>query len=81
MPCSHKSKPTNGAVCQRPGRNIQAVKHTPFEIRSWTSIVGEATSGREAVSMAEKLSPDVVIMDLAMPLLNGVEATRQLLRA
>jgi DNA-binding NarL/FixJ family response regulator len=44
-------------------------------------VVGEATSGREAVSMAEKLSPHVVIMDLAMPLLNGVEATRQLLRA
>jgi len=43
-------------------------------------ILGEATSGREAVSLAEKLSPDVAIMDIAMPLLNGVEATRQMLR-
>ena len=43
-------------------------------------IVGEANSGREAVNLAIKLSPNVLIMDLAMPLLNGVEATRQVLR-
>jgi len=41
-------------------------------------IVGEATSGRQAVAVAEQLRPDVVIMDLAMPLLNGMEATRQI---
>ena len=41
-------------------------------------IVGEAASGREAVSLAGQLQPDVVIMDLAMPLLNGMEATRQI---
>lgn len=43
-------------------------------------IVGEATTGRQAVMLAEKLAPDILIMDLAMPLLNGVEATRQVLR-
>jgi DNA-binding NarL/FixJ family response regulator len=43
-------------------------------------IVGEATSGRAAVTLAMKLSPNILIMDIAMPLLNGVEATRQVLR-
>jgi two-component system response regulator NreC len=41
-------------------------------------IVGEAANGREAVQLAEKLQPDVVIMDVAMPELNGIEATRRL---
>jgi len=42
--------------------------------------VGEASSGREAVAMVLKLHPDVVVMDIAMPLLNGMEATRQILK-
>lgn len=41
-------------------------------------IVGEAETGRQAVMMAKKLMPDVVVMDIAMPLLNGLEATRQI---
>ncbi|MFN7993634.1 MAG: response regulator transcription factor [Bryobacteraceae bacterium] len=41
-------------------------------------IVGEAGNGREAVEFAEKLQPDVVVMDVAMPELNGIEATRRL---
>jgi DNA-binding NarL/FixJ family response regulator len=41
-------------------------------------IVGEASNGREAVESAETLRPDVVIMDVAMPELNGIEATRRL---
>ena len=44
------------------------------------SVVGEAESGRQAVQMTRKLLPDVVVMDIAMPLLNGLEATRQILR-
>ena len=43
------------------------------------AVVGEAHNGREAVDMALSLSPDVVVMDIAMPLLNGLEATRQIL--
>ena len=43
-------------------------------------LVGEAEDGRSAVKMACELQPDVVIMDIAMPLLNGVEATRQIKR-
>lgn len=43
-------------------------------------VVGEATSGRQAVALAKKLMPAVVVMDIAMPLLNGLEATRQILQ-
>ena len=44
-------------------------------------VVGEAQTGREAVALAKKLRPAVVVMDIAMPLLNGLEATRQILKA
>ncbi len=41
-------------------------------------IVGEDGNGREAVEQAEKLQPDIVVMDVAMPELNGIEATRRI---
>jgi DNA-binding NarL/FixJ family response regulator len=41
-------------------------------------VVGEAETGRQAIQLARKLRPDVVVMDIAMPLLNGLEATRQI---
>ena len=44
-------------------------------------IVGEAADGREAVSLAETLRPQVVIMDIAMPELSGIEATAQIAKA
>ncbi len=42
------------------------------------AVVGEASDGRAAVQMAEKLSPDVVVMDIAMPNLNGIEAASRI---
>ena len=43
-------------------------------------VVGEVENGRQAVQMAKKLQPDVCVMDVVMPTLNGVEATRQVLK-
>jgi two-component system, NarL family, response regulator NreC len=44
-------------------------------------VVAEAADGREAVDMACELKPDVVIMDVGMPELNGIEATREIIQA
>ena len=41
-------------------------------------IVGEVDNGRDAVSLTEKLKPDIVILDIGMPQLNGLDATRQI---
>src|SRR5579884_1040920 len=43
-------------------------------------VIGEADDGRQAVELAERLHPDVIVMDIAMPTLNGLEATRQIKR-
>jgi len=58
----------------RKGLRLQLEQNSDFEV------VGEATEGREAVRMAEELLPDVVIMDIAMPNLNGIQATTQLVK-
>jgi DNA-binding NarL/FixJ family response regulator len=55
-------------------------------LRAWlersghVQVVGEAADGREAVAVVEQLQPDVVIMDIAMPMLNGIDATAQITR-
>jgi DNA-binding NarL/FixJ family response regulator len=58
----------------RRGLREQLSQHEGWEI------CGEATNGREAVRMASKLEPDVAVIDLSMPELNGLEATRQIRR-
>ena len=54
---------------------------TLLEAEGDIEVVGEADTGRQAVALADQLRPGVVVMDIAMPSLNGVEATRQILKA
>ncbi|MBE7555931.1 MAG: response regulator transcription factor [Anaerolineales bacterium] len=54
--------------------------HTLLEVTPDLEVVGEATTGAEAVALAESLQPEVILMDLNMPGLSGVEATRQILQ-
>lgn len=51
-----------------------------LEERSDWEVVAEAGDGREAVRQAEELKPDVAVIDIGMPLLNGIEATRQVVK-
>jgi len=57
----------------RAGLRLLLERHADFEV------VGEAADGRQAVDIATELKPAVVVMDIAMPQLNGVEAARQIL--
>ncbi|MGD0813101.1 MAG: response regulator transcription factor [Verrucomicrobiota bacterium] len=52
-----------------------------LELEDDLEVAGEAQDGRQAIALAKKLRPNVVLMDIAMPLLNGLEATRQVLKA
>ena len=59
----------------RQGLKLILAAHSDLEV------VGEAANGREAVELAATLKPDIVLMDVAMPELNGIEATRRIVQA
>ena len=52
-----------------------------LELEDDLEVVGEAKNGQEAVAMVKKLRPALVLMDVTMPLLNGLQATRQILES
>ena len=64
--------------------DIKAVREgfrTLLEHEDDFEVVGEANNGRRAVAMVKKLRPSVVLMDVAMPIMNGLLATREILKA
>jgi DNA-binding NarL/FixJ family response regulator/class 3 adenylate cyclase len=75
--------PKDGPVVRVLIADDQALVRTGFrmilEAEPNVEVVGEASDGREAVEQARRLTPDVVLMDVRMPELDGIEATRQLL--
>jgi DNA-binding NarL/FixJ family response regulator len=59
----------------RTGLRLQLERNEAFEV------IGEAADGRQAVRMAQELTPDVVIMDIAMPSLNGIQAAAEIVKS
>lgn len=58
--------------------SMRLMLRTLFEAKTNLEIVGEASSGADAIASVEKLSPDVVVMDVIMPGMNGIDATREI---
>src|SRR5579862_5667727 len=77
---------TETRACVKPIRILLADDHTVMrrglrlllESRPEFSVVAEASDGREAVEQAETLRPDVAVMDIGMPHLNGIEAAQRI---
>ena len=59
---------------------LRRILRTLLEERSDWTVCGEAANGCEAIDKAQELQPDLIVMDLAMPLLNGIDASRMLKR-
>jgi len=59
---------------------VRAGVRSLLEDQTDCDVCGEAGNGREAVSLAQKLKPDIVVLDITMPELNGLEAARQMLK-
>lgn len=72
---------TNSILIADDNRTVRECVHQILDMEPDFTVCGEAKDGREAVQMAGDLHPDVVIIDLAMPVMNGLEAARLIHRS
>ena len=61
-------------------RVIREIMRNLLQAEEDIQVIAEAENGRQAVALTVQLCPDVVIMDISMPLINGMEATRQIMQ-
>ena len=78
MTPKNKEKKIRLLICDD-SKLIVAVLTSIFEKTTDICVVGSASNGQEAIDMAEKLKPDIITMDIAMPKLNGYEATKHIM--
>ncbi|WP_435738411.1 response regulator transcription factor [Cellulosimicrobium sp. PMB13] len=77
VPSTERTPPIRVLVCE--DQELVRVGYvTIFSAQADMEVVGEAQDGRSAVEAARRLRPDVVVMDIRMPVLDGIEATRQI---
>jgi len=62
-------------------REVRTAFRKILEMEADLEVVGVVNNGQQAVAMVKKLRPNLVLMDVSMPMLNGLEATRQILKA
>jgi DNA-binding NarL/FixJ family response regulator len=75
----HRTAPTVGCVLAVDDQeSFRRVLRTVVDATAWLVPVGEAASGEEAVALAAELEPDVVVMDVRMPGIGGIEAARRI---
>ena len=61
--------------------SIRKALHAFLETQADWQVVGDAANGREALELARDLKPDLVTLDLSMPLMNGIDAAKELKRS
>jgi DNA-binding NarL/FixJ family response regulator len=75
----HPPSPPTGVLVVDDQEPFRAIARQVVELTPGFAVVGEAESGEEAVRLARELGPRIVLMDINLPGINGIEATRQIL--